>query len=159
MTLSEIAAWWGASIATLVFAWDIYKWKHAGASLRVTAAPNMEPYGNLLNQLTEKTWVIIEVVNSGNKKTTLTHQVGFHYPSWFAHIRRKSDKKIITLNPGLDRPLPCALEPGERWLGGMVQNEELEKLSREGYLYCGVYHSGSRKASLVRLVVPDANAA
>lgn len=97
MALSELAAWWGAIVATVVFAWDVYKWKQSGAALRVSVASNMEPSANLLNQLTAKTWVVIEVVNVGNKKTTLTHQVAFHYPSWFARVRRKPDKNLFTL--------------------------------------------------------------
>lgn len=73
MQLTEIVAWWGAVVATLVFVWDIYKWRQAGAVLEVTVAPNMEPYGNLLKQMTAKTYVVIEVVNKGSKKTTMAY--------------------------------------------------------------------------------------
>jgi hypothetical protein len=25
-SVSDVAAWWGAVLATVVFAWDVYKW-------------------------------------------------------------------------------------------------------------------------------------
>ena len=158
MTPTELAAWWGAIIATLVFAWDVYKWKRTGPVIKVSAAPNMETFGGIPDGLKDKTFIVVEVTNTGDRKTTLTHLVGFHYTSFFQKLRRKKNKSFFIANPALSTPLPHILAPGERWLGGIDQNPEVEKMSRNGYLFCGVYHSSGKKPVLERVVIPDENA-
>jgi len=153
MKATEIAAWWGATIATLVLAWDIYKWKRSGPIVNVSASPNMETFGGVPNSLNNKTFVVVEVTNTGSKKTTLTHLVGFYYKSLFHKLRKKQEKSFIVANPALSGPLPHVLESGERWLGAIEQNKELEEMSRNGYLFVGVYHSFGRKPILKRVII------
>jgi hypothetical protein len=50
---------------------------------------------------------------------------------------------------------PHVLKPGEQWLGGIEQTSELEELSRNGHLYCGIHHSSSKKAIVAKLIVPE----
>ena len=59
--------------------------------------------------------------------------------------------------PALALPLPHILEAGERWLGGIEQNDKVEEMSRNGYLYCGVYHSCGKKPVLQRVVITKEN--
>ena len=158
MSATEIAAWWGAVIATLVLAWDFFKWKMSGPIINVSASPNMKTFGGIPDGLEDKTFVVVEVTNTGDRKTTLTHLVGFQYKSLLQKVRKKQDKSFIVANPALSQPIPHILEPGERWMGGIEQNEELEKMSREGYLYCGVYHSSGKKPVLQRVVINKVNA-
>ena len=62
------------------------------------------------------------------------------------------------LTPAFLAPkLPHILEPGERWLGGIEQNDELEKLSRNGFLYCGICHSNSKKSVMQRVIIHKEN--
>ena len=49
MEITEIAAWWGAIIATLVLLWDMYKWERSGPIINVSASPNMQPFGKIPN--------------------------------------------------------------------------------------------------------------
>ena len=150
MTLSEIAAWWGAGIGTSVFLWDIYKWRAAQANLRVSASPNMSFVS--LNGVPQKEKLItVEVVNTGDKNTTLTHLVAMHYTNWFSRLRGKHSTAAVVLVPIGTQPLPHKLAPGERWLGAMNQ-EEVKKLDDSGQrLYCGVYHTTSPRPCLVRV--------
>ena len=158
MNATNLAAWWGAVIATLVLAWDVYKWKRTGPIVNVSASPNMQTFGGVLDAFQDKTFVVVEVTNIGDRKTTLTHLVGFHYTSIFLWLIKKKNKAFIVANPALSTPLPHVLEPGERWLGGIEQNKELEEMSRNGYLYCGVYHSSGKKAVLQRVIVRNEDA-
>ena len=158
MNATELAAWWGAIIATLLLAWDVYKWKRTGPIIKVSASPNMQTFGGIPNGLEDKMFVVVEVTNIGDRKTTLTHLVAFHYASFFQKLRRKKNKSFFVANPALSKSFPYILPSGERWLGGIEQNAKLEELSRNGYLYCGVYHASGRKPIVERVVVPDEDA-
>jgi hypothetical protein len=158
MKATEIAAWWGAIIATLVLAWDMYKWKRSGPIINVSASPNMQTFGGVSNGLENKTFVVVEITNTGGRKTTLTKLVGFHCKSIFQKLRRKEDESFIVDNPAPSQPLPHVLGPGERWLGSIEQNEELEEMSRSGYLFCGVYHSSGKKPVLQPVVINKSDA-
>jgi hypothetical protein len=46
MTSTEIAAWWGAIIASIVLLWDIYKWKTRGPKLVMRLSPNIQVWGD-----------------------------------------------------------------------------------------------------------------
>ena len=149
--LTSFVAWWGAVVATLVFLWDIYKWLRSGANIVVSARPNMQTFGGLTQSLKDTSYVVVEAVNKGNKKTTITHLIGCHYPSLIKKLLKKQSTAFFVANTGPSQPLPHVLEPGERWLGIIEQNEKLEKMARNGYLYCGINHSLKTKPVLQRV--------
>jgi len=124
--------------------------------INVSASPNMELVSKIPDRLKDKTLISVQVVNSGNIKTTLTHLVIFHYRSFFKKLIKKKNMQAIVVS-ALYTPLPYVLEPGELWQGGIFQNKELEKMSRNGYLYCGIIHASGKKPILRRLVVPIKN--
>jgi hypothetical protein len=43
MQASDIAAWWGAIVATAILFWDIIKWKKSGVTVKVKAVPVRRP--------------------------------------------------------------------------------------------------------------------
>jgi hypothetical protein len=101
MSATELAAWWGAAIATLVFIWDIFKWKKSGPIVGVSVSPNMHTFGGITDGLGEKTFVVVEITNNGDRKTTITHLVGFHYSSFFLRLRKKQRKTLFVMSPAL----------------------------------------------------------
>lgn len=154
MKITELAAWWCAIIATLLLVWDMYKWKRSGPIINISASPGMKTVGKIPNHLEGKKYIAVEVTNTGDKKTTITHLVVFHYISLFQKLIKKKDKSFIFGTPAFfPPPLPHILEPGERWLGGIEQTCELEEMTRNVYLYCGVYHSSSKKPVLQRVII------
>ena len=46
MNPTEIAAWWGAGVATLVLLWDVYKWVTLGPRVRMAVRGNMIVVGD-----------------------------------------------------------------------------------------------------------------
>jgi hypothetical protein len=113
----------------------------------------MRGYGPAEQLLGDQPVVMVEATNVGQSKTTLTHLVGFHHKSWWHRLfRRKAATTFVVPDP---RPgvLPHVLDIGERWVGIMEQNEDLVNMSRNGYLYVGVYHSTGRRPALQRLIV------
>jgi len=157
MKLTEIAAWWGASVATMVFLWDIYKWRQSGARIRLMVSGDMEAYGHLAALLSpDQTLIVVEAVNVGNKKTTLTHLFASYYKNWWQRLlRRKAQTFVITPDPKLAQALPFELDPGARWLGATYQNQEIEEMSRNGHLLVGMFHSVSETPIFRRLNISE----
>jgi hypothetical protein len=151
LTASEVAAWWGASVATIVFAWDVYKWRRSSAKLKVSPQPNMTTFGPVDPRVAGRTFVALEVVNVGARATTITHLVGFHYNSIWKRMRRKASTNFVVVNNAFDRQLPCELQPGARWMGAFEQNEDLQRMGGTGYLYCGVIHATAKRPVLSRV--------
>lgn len=114
MGVSDIAAWWGAVIATLVLGWDIFKWKQSGYKLRLSLRPEMQLIGDDSGRL----YVVIEVVNIGDKTTELTHVAGSLYKSHLQRYSGKNERSFIVPKPSLFTEFPYYLEPGKRWMGG-----------------------------------------
>lgn len=153
MTATEVAAWWGASVASSVLVWDIIKWNMKGSRLNISASPNMESFGGDFGVENDQTYIIITVSNRGDRKTTLTHVVGYYYKNRLQKLRNKHKKAFLVTSAAFAKPIPLILDVGEQWTGGIIQEPELEDLSRKGYLYCGVFHSSSKKPILVRVVI------
>ena len=115
----------------------------------------MVAYGSATALLGEKACVVIEASNVGDGKTTITHVVSFFYDSWLKRaLRRRPTKTFMVSNP-LPGRLPHVLDKGERWLGMMEQNEDLIKMSQDGYLYCGIFHSTAKRPVTVRLIIRE----
>jgi hypothetical protein len=155
---SEIAAWWGASIATLVLAWDVYKWKTSGPKLSMCVSPNMIVIGDPERE--GKTWVSVTISNIGNLPTTLKGIGMEHYNNLFARIRRKPSVAAIFPNPNTSFPLPRILNPGDEWTGLIPQkrvdkNVSLEELAKNGHLMIWVSQSHSQRSKKVRLILKD----
>lgn len=148
MSASDWAAWWGAITASVVLGWDIYKWRKSKSDIRVSASPNMQTLkgGHLENDKN----IFVEVANNGDKTTTLTHLVVKHYKNLFDLLRRKPSMQGLVPNP-VGNPLPYELAPGKRWTGLIDQKDLEEKSAGLRYLYCGVHHTASKKAKMVRV--------
>jgi hypothetical protein len=157
MSATDIAAWIGAVTGTLVLIWDVYKWLQTGPKIKVSVAPNMVAYGSAVAVLGNKANIMVEVTNTGDGKTTITHLVGLFYRSRLRKwLRRKPDRTMIVLNPGSGQ-LPHVIHPGERWIGAMDQSDDLIKMSNEGALYVGVLHSTQKPPVLARVFIREAD--
>lgn len=153
MSATDIAAWWGAGIATVVVLWDVFKWRQGRATqVRMTASPNMQEFIPGAGVQDGK-FVSVEITNAGDRTTTLTNLCGFHYTSWWHKRFNRQTRAFVVLDPA-PGVIPYELEPGKRWMGRIGQTEELENWSRDGRLYVAVYHTLAKKAELIRLVIP-----
>ncbi len=147
-----IVAWWGASLSTVVFAWDIYKWFHQGPKLNMVAYPNMRVYGDRDRE--EYRWISVTVSNRGDRPATIT-TVGFEgYPNLLAQARNKQSFAAVVPRPSDSQPLPHVLQPGTQWLGLFPQDDEIEKLARTGRLCVSVHHSHRPKPLRQRILIP-----
>lgn len=150
--LTTLAAWWGAIIATVVLLWDFYKWKRSGVDLQLSVRPNMITAG--IGEPKDKKFISVTVTNRGDRPTTITNMLGHYYPSRFRRLRGKPEHSFVVANPAFGpAELPCVLKPGERWLAGTEQSEELENWSQEGFLYLGISNTASRREMLKRVLI------
>ncbi len=153
MSATEIAAWWGAAIATLVLVWDIFKWQRSGPIVVVSANPNMVVLGGSLpGTRQDKKYIAINVTNNGDRPTTITHCVTYYYANIFKRLLNKSSEQFV-IHPLGTQPIPHVLEPGGQWLGAGEQTEEFVTLSRKGHLCFGVHFSSRKRAVLQRVVI------
>ncbi len=141
MTYTEIAAWWGAGIATLVLLWDIYKWRSSGPDTRMTIRPNMHLFGD--PELEGRDIVVVSATNIGDRATTLESMSIVSHPNRWSMLRNRPHKQFYVKNPGRTRPFPCQASVGQRWDGMLFQNDELVDLSKNEIVYCQL-HIASR---------------
>lgn len=156
MQATEIAAWWGAAIATVVLLWDVYKWKTQGPRLVMRVSPNMEVWGDPSRE--GKTWVSVTVSNVGDRPTTMTGIGMEYYGNWYRRIRGRPDRAAVFPNPSDAFPLPKILNPGEQWLGLVPQERadkdfNLEEMSRTGHVVIWLGQSHSERAMRRRLTI------
>lgn len=130
---TELAAWWGATVSTTVFAWDIFKWSRTGPRLRLRVVSNTwYPDGRIVSaeqlsgggeckQLAE--YCHVEVLNVGDRPTTIinieaTHRVG----KTGVQIGASSGAFVAHFG----RSLPTLLASGEMWSARLEMNHLLD---------------------------------
>ena len=148
MTASDIAAWWGAALATVVFLWDIYKWATSGPRLVVRAFPNMVSAGSYWEAQGQLS-IFVEAINRGDKLTTLTNIAVFAYRSRLHRLFRKKAHTLLPPNPGI----PHELDPGKRWTA-MLEQDALRERAPGCVFHLHIGHSGSNRPILVAFSLP-----
>lgn len=147
---TQVLAWWGAALATVVFCWDVYKWRTTGARIRLTVRPNMRAAGD--PELEGRDLISIGATNYGDRPTTLTHLAFRWYATWWKRIRQQSDKTFLVPLP-YPGHLPYKLEVGEEWNGLTSQSEEVTGLATTGHLICELHHVCSKRPVKGRVVL------
>ena len=156
MTSTEIAAWWGALVASAVLLWDIYKWKMQGPKLVLRLLPNSLVVGDA--SLEDKTWVSVTVTNVGSQPTMIKSIGMLYFSSYLRRLRKQSEKAAVFPNPNQRDPLPRRLEPGDEWRGLIPQTRldkdiDLESLSQTGHLMIWVDRSDRLQSLQKRLII------
>jgi len=139
MTITEIAAWYAATIATAVFIWDIIKWLRNGPRLRITATCNVSypdarvNTKRLLDDGGEAAelaiYCHIEVLNVGSQPTTLI-SIEAANKSGPKGIRVSCSGPAFTVHAG-SHSLPALLGAGEMW-SARIEMSRLESIAEHG---------------------------
>jgi hypothetical protein len=156
MTSNDLWTWgialYGAVVATIAVGWQIYTWLHAGPRLYVTTTPNMMSVGGSAGEQGKKV-ILTEVVNRGDRPTTITNLCMEGHPLLWASICRKGQPPTfyVIKEPSTTQVIPYKLEPGDRWLGAADQTAAIIKMTREGRVFFVLYHSHADKGIKVRI--------
>jgi hypothetical protein len=145
--MTEIAAWWGAVIATLSLGWNVYKWIYQGPKLRISGNANMK----ISSDPEEGLFIFVEVSNVGDRSTTLTSFIGYIYPNKISVVLKKPSRRYVFPSPPHSIPLPYTLEPGHRWTGVIFQKQLEANDGKETLIYCGVCDSSKKRPSMARI--------
>jgi hypothetical protein len=144
MTLTEKAAWYGATLSSIVLLWDFFKWWRSGVHLRVNVYPNMIQVGGAATvhpDLASRRFVRVEVINVGNKKTKMTSLAGRVYTSRWARLFRREPQCFVVADSQVQNQLPAMIEPGDRWAAHFEQDERFTTWAREHVLLLDVHHT------------------
>jgi hypothetical protein len=151
MSPTSIVAWWGAILSTIVFLWDIYKYRAAGPKLRFTVQTGME--GVNMPMCEGQTLILATVTNFGDRPSTITN-VGYLYFKGRRFLRKKHpDKAAVVPSPSIAQPIPFELKPGAVWSGIVIQAPQIEEWATTGILDMLVYHSHTSKPLRQRVVI------
>lgn len=146
--ITEYAAWWGAILATLVFLWDIYKWRKAGPQVVIEVGCDQSIVGSPKHK--GKKFVLVSANNRGERPTTLTG-LGLRWYSSKRERRRRNAEKSFAVIAETSQALPFHLQPGELWQGLFDQTEDVATMARDGLLFCEVYCTHTDRAPAAQL--------
>lgn len=119
LSASDIAAWWGAVVASLVLGWDILKWARDKARLKVSVKGNMLVIGEPDDD--QRHWIQVSVVNTGSRPTTIK-MVGVDvHKNLLLRMFGKAEESYAFPNAGRSATLPHRIQPGEEWFGLIPQ--------------------------------------
>lgn len=157
MSVTEWAAWIGAVTGPTALFWEIYKWKKSGLKLRVRCNEFVVlAMGNPPGSLPSVSEITIEVLNQGDKRTTITELEEKHYSNWLYRLRRKESRSLHPSSVKTDSRyrLPFVLEPGESWVGSFRHSKDLDdivELVNSGLFFVYVHHTFSSKVPYTRI--------
>ena len=145
-------------VATVVLAWDVYKWLTQGPKLTMQVSGNMIVIGDPVRE--GKKWVSVTISNIGDRPTTLKGIGLKYYKSLFDRIRDKCALAAVFPNPNDNFPLPRVINPGEEWTGLVPQEREdkhisLSEMAKQGHLLIWASQSHTSKENKKRLFVKD----
>ena len=69
---ADPVAIYAAIVATAILIWDVAKWLRSGPRIKLRALPNMKMFNDPDPRRKGKTYVIVNVTNSGSSPTTIT---------------------------------------------------------------------------------------
>ena len=140
-----LIAIYGAVVSTLVLIWDIYKWKNKGPKIIGRIMSDM--IGLNSPEYKDKKLTLVNVTNTGDNPTTITHLSLKFYKSKIKKLFKKSTQTMLIGTPSISYPIPHVLKPGLEWQGIIIQNDDFEKMSKQGILVCSVHFSHTNKTT------------
>ena len=157
MSVTEWAAWIGAATGPTALFWEIYKWKKSGLNLKVRCNKLLVlAMGNPPGSLPSVIEITIEVLNRGDKRTTITELEEKYFRGWLFRLLRKESWSFhpSPVETNSDNRLPFVLEPGEIWIGFVRHQKDSNNIVESvesGLFFVYVHHTFSSKVPRIRI--------
>lgn len=149
MDVSDWAAVIALGLSGAALSLEVKRWIESGPRLQLTVMPDMvtAPHDDGRPKLA------LTVINQGSAPTTLTHMVGYVYPTICTRMLRKPTKAFIvnTWDSPFGATLPHELGVNRIWTGVLRYDDALSEKRARGELYVGVFASHARKPRIVRV--------
>lgn len=134
-TLSDIAAFYAAIVATGALALEVRRWFESGVRVRLTcshvySAPHFDQHA-----------VLAELTNIGDAATTLTGMELWGYPSRIHALFGMSQSRTPCFNTSSfagEGVLPHVIEPGQTWRGSISAYSGVEGDQRFNVRYVAI---------------------
>lgn len=152
LSWTNILAFWGAFLSSVILVWDIYKWKTAGERLRLTVTPNTLIIGDQRYDPKQR-HISVRIENYGERPTTITTFGMTFYSNIAEKILRKPKQSMYVRPVTFGYELPYKLDPGTYWTGLSLQTDDIEKMVSEGLLYVEIYHSNKKRSLKKKIVI------
>ncbi len=93
----------------------------------------------------DTSFIFVTVANNGGQATTITQVAGLYFPTIWHRIFRRAGRHFAVVNHPAGIQLPHLLGPGQLWRGVIDQDDVVKKFGTSSRLYCGVFHTASKK--------------
>lgn len=146
MTFSDYVAFYAAIVATCaagVSAWQVLRTRRR---LKITAQPNMSAI-NADGSKDDKTYIVVNATNIGPTPLTITNLYYEVYSHPHMRFRNRREAAGDTNQP----TLPAKVNPGDEWVGLIIQNDDLERYVRAGRLWVTVHSNGAEGQTRVQV--------
>lgn len=143
----DLIAVYAAILSTVIGIWEFIKWRGRNA-IKMMCTANML----FLPSQDKQKYIVVKVINRGDRPTTITHLLGYYWKNRFDRVLDRKKRRASAFIVNSDN-VPKVIQPGEEWMGQAIQNDEMEKMATEGYLYMGIIHSMGNKEILQRVKV------
>jgi hypothetical protein len=136
--VSQIAAWWGAIVATIVLAWDIYKFRATGPKLTLLSRSNFDWFFDD-PQAGKK--LFVKAVNRGEVSVRLTRLELRFYKNWiFRIIGIQSSRYVVNSDMFTgEKEFPYVLNPTSSWAIACQLFSSLQAEALKGHLVLELY--------------------
>lgn len=154
LSWTNVLAFWGAFLSTIILVWDVYKWKTSGERLRLTISPHML----ILNDPRYKNkdpHISFRVENFGDRATTITNLSMCYYTDFFKMAIRKPSQSMIVRPITFGHDLPYKLESGTYWTGLALQTDDIVNMADKGLLIAEIYHSNKKKSIKKKITIRE----
>lgn len=151
-TPSDYAAWWGATVASLAFLWNVLAAIRSGPRVKVTVTPEIQVYP-IQAPTYEKTFVAVRAVNVGTGKTTITNCAGYYTTNILGVLLKKYRQPfMINTSNQTGHPIPYILEPGTEW-ANLADQEFLMERIKKSRVYLGIVHNQRQRPIYKRVKI------
>jgi len=104
MSLTDFLAGYGAALATLVGAWDVYKWINRGASVQVDVSERVIQAAEPQRMQAQYSDCLVAIAtNNGDRPATITNLGGYWYRTRLQRLLRRPETKFV-IAPRLINP-------------------------------------------------------
>ncbi len=161
MSATDVAAWWGAVVASMVLVWDVVKWARQGPKLRVEARANtyyedgevlstqVDVAGNSTSLLAQ--YCHIEITNIGDSPTTILNVEATHASKSRNAAQMHMGSKGFKFHNGAG--LPQKLGPGDS-MSARLDMRTVAQLSERGAPRLVIKASHARRPFRHKIPVP-----
>jgi hypothetical protein len=145
----NLVAIYAALVSTISILWQAWVWFRNGPRLQVTASADMQVMGGYNKD--DKKYAVVNVVNTGSVKTTITNVVIFTYKNIIHRLINKPIKTFVVNHDVAGYQIPYVIDTSCTFMSMVIQSDDMEALSRSSIIYMGVIHSLSAKPVLARV--------